>query len=674
MLAIRGTVEKGLVTYGPGVPTFNNIKGELEMRGKDFLLHRMTANFGGSPFSLEGKIADYPLDTPSSYPFEMTISPRQPEVAWLLGKEYGKKLTFAGESKLRLAGEGTTNGYNLSGEWNLTPTAYSYPDLISKPVGRLNILSFKGSINKQEARLASLQYNLAPLSLSVSAGYRFAGKNQLSLNIGSNQFQINEVASLAPAVNKYHPVGKVQAAVHGESQTGKIGDLRWGGNVAFAAFSFKPSEQIKPVSNMNGTVNFTGTTLETSQLIARVGTSTIYCKGSLVGFKNPAVAMAFSAPVLDMADLGLHAPGKEVRLTKVQGNLSLKDRNLQIKSLSGQIGNTTANIKGTVQDISTPKIDINITSTYLKLEDIMLLTGLERTGKKEGTHGGLTVKASIRADSGSAREIEFEKLSTILMIENSILYVQPLEATVFDGHVSGNGRIDLGSSGSPPRYQVSFNLEKVSADRFVQAFGIKKQEINGTLSMQGELTAKGNNSSELKKTALGSLKFKCEKGSLRKFAVLSKIFSILNVSQLFKFHLPDMVSGGMPYNTITAAMAIQDGVVSSQDFYIASNAMNISAVGKVDLVKNEVDATIGVQPLQTVGKVVNRLPVVGWILTGENKTFLTTYFEAKGKLEDPQVKAIPVRSMAKGVFNIFKRVFELPGKLITDTGEVLIGK
>lgn len=674
VLAIRGTVEKGLVTYGPGVPTFNSIKGELEMRGKDFLLNRMTANFGGSPFSLEGKIADYPLNTSSRYPFEMTISPRQNEVAWLLGKEYGKKLTFAGESKLRLSGEGTTNGYNLSGEWNLTPATYSYPDLINKPVGRLNLLSFKGSINKQEARLASLQYNLAPLSLTVTAGYRFAGKNQLDLNIKSNQFQINEVASLAPAASKYHPVGKVQAAVHGESPTGKIGDLRWGGNVAFAAFSFKPSEQIKPVSNMNGTVNFNGTTLETSQLIARVGTSTIYCKGSLVGFTNPAVALTFSAPALDMADLGLHAPGKEVRVTKVQGNIYLKDRNLQIKSLSGQIGNTTASVKGTVQDITNPKIDITVTSTYLELEDIMLLTGLERTGKKEGARGGLTVKASIRADSGSAREIKFEKLSTTLMIENSILYVQPLEATAFDGHVSGKGRIDIDSSGSPPRYQVSFNLEKVSADRFVQAFGIKKQEINGSLSIQGELTAKGNNSTELKKTALGSLKFKCEKGSLRKFAVFSKIFSILNVSQLFKFHLPDMVSGGMPYNTITATMSVQDGIISSQDFYIASNAMNISAVGKVDLVKNEVDATIGVQALQTVGKVVNRLPIVGWILTGEDKTFLTTYFEAKGNLEDPQVKAIPVRSMAKGVFNIFKRVFELPGKLITDTGEVLIGK
>ena len=71
--------------------------------------------------------------------------------------------------------------------------------------------------------------------------------------------------------------------------------------------------------------------------------------------------------------------------------------------------------------------------------------------------------------------------------------------------------------------------------------------------------------------------------------------------------------------------------------------MNISALGKIDLVKNEVDATIGVQPLQTVGKVVNRIPVVGWILTGKGKTFLTAYFEAKGRLEDPVVKAIPVK-------------------------------
>jgi uncharacterized protein YhdP len=135
-----------------------------------------------------------------------------------------------------------------------------------------------------------------------------------------------------------------------------------------------------------------------------------------------------------------------------------------------------------------------------------------------------------------------------------------------------------------------------------------------------------------------------------------------------------MVSGGMPYNKITATFAIKDGVVSSNDLFIDSNAMNISAIGKVDLVKDELDATIGVKPLQTVDKVVSHIPIVGWILTGKNKALITAYFEAKGKLDEPTVKAIPVKSMTKGVFNIFKRVFELPAKLFTDTGEVIIGK
>lgn len=673
VLAIRGTVEKGLVTYGTDVPTFNNIKGELELKGKDFLLNRMSANFGGSPFTMDGKIADYPLDTPSTYPFEMTMTPRQAEVLWLLGKEKGKKLVFGGESKLRLTGNGYTNGYNLSGEWNLTPAEYSYPDLINKPVGRLNLISFKGSIDNHEARLSSLQYNLSPMSLAISAGYRFNGKKQLTLGIKANQFNLNEVAGMIPAISKYQPSGKFQAAIRGESPTGTVSDLTWGGTVAFTGFSFKPSEQIMRISNMNGSIKFSGTAVETSDLAARLGSSTIYCKGNLVGFKNPTVNLAFSAPSLDMADLGLHAPGREVKATKVQGNIALKDNNLQIKSLSAQIGKSIATIKGSVQDISNPKIDIAIISPYLDMKDLMLLLDLEKPAVKTGHQRSINLIASVRADMGRIREFDFEKLTTTILAENRIVYLQPLEMTVFGGHFSGKCRLDLGTNGSPPRYQLGYTMERVSLDRFVQALGIKAEQITGTLSMQGDVTAKGNNNAELKKSALGSFKLKGEKGTIKKFPILSKIFSILNVSQLFKLQFPDMVAGGMPYNSVTASISLQDGIASTQDFSIASNAMNISAVGKADLGKDEVDATIGVQPLQSVGKVVNRLPVVGWILTGGKKTFLTTYFEAKGKMDDPVVKAIPVSSMAKGVFNVFKRVFELPARIVTDTGEVLIG-
>jgi uncharacterized protein YhdP len=202
---------------------------------------------------------------------------------------------------------------------------------------------------------------------------------------------------------------------------------------------------------------------------------------------------------------------------------------------------------------------------------------------------------------------------------------------------------------------------------------VKKQEMTGELSLQGELSAKGESAAEFRQTALGAVKLKVEQGSIRKFSTLSKIFSILNVSQLFKFQLPDMVSGGMPYNKISGDFAIRDGIASTQNLFLDGDAINLSAVGKLDLVRNQLDLNIGVQPLQTVDKVVNRIPIVGWILTGKDRSFITTYFEAKGPIEDPQVTAVPVKSLAKGVLNIFKRVFQLPGRLVTDTGEVMIG-
>jgi uncharacterized protein YhdP len=601
------------------------------------------------------------------------MTPRQPEAAWLLGKEKGRKFTLSGDSILHLTGEGYTSGYNLSGEWDLTPAAYSYPDLINKPAGRPNSLNFKGLLTKEEARLASLNYNLAPMSLTVNGGYRFTDKPNLKVEIRSNRFQVNEVAQLFPAVKTYRPSGIFQAAVHGDTRTGDPADMGWEGTVNFSGVAFKPPEPIKPVSNVTGAIRFHGNTLETSQLAAQLGSSTIYGTGSLAGFDNPTLNLTFSAPVFDMADLGLRAPKGEVRASNVQGSVSLKDNNLLIKSLTGQINKSVITLKGNVQDLRSPKLDLLVTSPNLELADIMLLTELKPVTGKSEQPGRLTLKATVAAETGKIRDIPFEKLAGTFLYEEQILYLQSIELQALGGRVAGRGRIDFGTGGSP-RYQVGFNLTNVAAERLAQVMGIKKQELTGTLSMQGDLSAKGETADDFKRTALGSVKLRIEEGSLQRFAILSKIFSILNLSQLLKFQLPDMVSGGMPFNKITATLEVKDGVVSTDNLFVKSDAINMSAVGKADMTRDELDVTIGVQPLQTVDKVVSRIPIVGWILTGKNHSLVTAYFEAKGKLADPSVTAIPVKSMAKGVFNIFKRVFELPAKLFTDTGEVLTGE
>jgi len=670
VLYIKGRVEKGLVSYGSSVPTFNNIKGILEMKGKDFLLHQMSGNFGTAPFTLEGRITDYPIDKPSGYPFRMTISPGQEELAWLLGKSRGNRIFYNGNASLSLTGEGFTSGYYLSGSWNLTPSAYTYTNLVKKSVGMPSSLNFNLFLSPSEVSLRTLRYTLGPMELDMSAQYPFSSSNRLDLLLNSNLFNISEIAGMIPPINKYQPSGRIQLAMRGETTEIGSGDFKLRGALSIINASVKPTESSKPVSSINGRISFDETTMESSQLTARFGNSTFNGKVSIASFTPLAVNTSFNAPSVDLSDFGI-VQTKPLHIAKVHADLALRDNNLQIKSLSGQVNSSQLDLKGSITDINTPKVDLMVHSQSLDISDILALSELEKK-RQPGDKAAppVSLKAAIKADRGKFRDIHFEKLNATVQVANKIVYLQPLEAAIFGGRLTANGRIDTLST--PNRYQVEFKLAGASGVQIMQQLSLER-ELTGTLSVEGELNTRGESAEELKKSALGSIKIAARNGSIRQFPMLSKVFSILNVSQLFRLKLPDMVSEGMPYNDIKATMSFKDGILSTKDLFVTSNAMNMSFIGSYNYIHDNMDFTLGIQPLQTVDKVVSRIPIVGWILTGKDKALLTTYFEIKGKTNNPQVSAIPVKSLAKGVLDIFKRVFQLPAKLVTDTGEVILG-
>jgi len=671
VLYIKGRAEKGVVSYDSNVPTFNSIKGVLEMKGKDFILHQMSGRFGTAPFTLEGRITDYPLDTPCAYPFTMTISPGHGELAWLLGNSRGSRLTYNGNASLSLKGEGFTSGYHLTGAWNLSPSSYSYDGMVTKPVGVPSSLNFRLDLSPKGATVPAMHYTLGPMALDLTANYPFASGNRIDLSIASNLFNPGEVAPMAPKLARYQPGGRVQIAMEGGKPAADSDDFRWRGSLYMVNATFKPSETMKPVSAINGRIAFDEGSMESSQLTARIGNSTFSGKATISSFNPPQLHATFSSPRIALEDFGL-SPEKPLQISRVRGDLALKDKNLQIRELSGQVNSSHLQLKGAINNLNAPNIDLAVTSTFLNISDLLALGELEPK-RKPGEKGGpdMALKATVRADKGIFREIPFERLSSTLQIANKIIYLHPLDAAIFGGRITAKGRADTLSR--PGRYQVEFKLANASAGQILQHFAVDKKELTGTMSVEGELTARGESAAELKQSALGSVKIAAQHGSIRQFPVLSKVFSILNVSQLFKLRLPDMVSEGMPYNTIKAALAVKDGNLASNDMFIASNAMNMSLIGKYDFVRDNLDLTLGIQPLQTVDKVVSKIPIVGWILTGKDKSFITAYFEIKGKSSDPQVSAIPVKYLGRGVLDIFKRVFQLPAKLVTDTGEVVLG-
>jgi hypothetical protein len=48
-------------------------------------------------------------------------------------------------------------------------------------------------------------------------------------------------------------------------------------------------------------------------------------------------------------------------------------------------------------------------------------------------------------------------------------------------------------------------------------------------------------------------------------------------------------------------------------------------------------------------------------------------FKIGGTWDNPEVTTITAKSIGKGTLDIFKRIFLLPEKLVTDTGDVILG-
>ena len=116
--------------------------------------------------------------------------------------------------------------------------------------------------------------------------------------------------------------------------------------------------------------------------------------------------------------------------------------------------------------------------------------------------------------------------------------------------------------------------EKAVEDIFPKLWQDKKEELK---SMSKKELA------EIKKTLNGNIHIEMHSGNINRFHILSKIFSLLNVYQIFKFKLPDLVTEGMPYNSIIANFEIKNGIAETEDLLIDSDSMRITTVGEIDI-------------------------------------------------------------------------------------------
>jgi len=307
--------------------------------------------------------------------------------------------------------------------------------------------------------------------------------------------------------------------------------------------------------------------------------------------------------------------------------------------------------------LSSPYLDLD---TFFPQRDEKTPLSFEKIGEWL-SHWVTEGKAEVQ--KGSYRNFHFQELKFEMKTEDGKLMIRPFQVKANGGELWGEGWFESASKGI--RFQIRPRLSHMEAAPLLRTLLKKGEEekmlVSGRVYLdQVQLRGEGENFQKVKESLQGGLKIELENGVIERGNILAKIFSILNVAQFFKGRVPDLKTKGLPYQRISATLQVEDGVASTEDLLVDSDAMRITAIGKVDLGKNLIDAKVGVHPLGTVDTLLSNIPIAGYILTGKEKAFLSYVYEVKGDLDDPKIEAIPFKAVGERIIGIFKRLLETP--------------
>ncbi len=189
--------------------------------------------------------------------------------------------------------------------------------------------------------------------------------------------------------------------------------------------------------------------------------------------------------------------------------------------------------------------------------------------------------------------------------------------------------------------------------------GYPQDLIEGEINLDAKLVGVLDNWQD------GYLNVQSSKGRILRMHLLSKIFSVINFTDLFTDEANNNDGRGFAYKKLVFKTHIKDNELIIDEAVIHGEGLNIFARGKMNIVTFEADFTVLIAPLKTLDAIISSVPLVGKVVGGPTATLVTIPVGVKGNLRDPQVTVLPLSAVGEGVVGIVKRTLLLPFNILS---------
>ncbi|OGL39713.1 MAG: hypothetical protein A3C43_05245 [Candidatus Schekmanbacteria bacterium RIFCSPHIGHO2_02_FULL_38_11] len=680
------------------------VKGNISMKDGELIFANLNGTFGKSPLQLtSGKILSI-YKSPELI-LNLKGNTRIYEITEFFKAGFMPKSVSAEARKIQ-SSNGFANlnlsigkllkensPFSYSGELVLNGGSFLYQKL-NFPFYNLNgIVKF----NSDEININNLAAKIKDSRITLKGTIKDYRKNSSSVSLSFNGNISSAVIKPFFGKNseKIKPDGFLELSIKAKGKTispnliGKIDLSEMGYKIGegFSKQKFHPNEL-----SIEGHL-FEKNTLHIDKSTIILGTNELTATGDIYDFKSPSLSISLKSKGFDLKEaqqsfpflfrhdttgklageikiLGKVSDVKELKLSpnfgledvtfkigkfretlnKIDGNITFDKDSLSLSNTDITIGKSRLILNGRISNFKTPKMDFDIKSPSLNLNDFFT----KETADKDKREG---FKFS---------NLELSDLAGRLDYNNGLVSIENLKSKCWDGNIILNGMFDF-SRKNEYRFQFSNETKNNDIKKILGYLGIKDSDMRGKIDIKGNLGSLGENGEEIKNNLNGNISIDSKNGKIKKTGlnIFSKVLTFFNVFKWHEFWIKDVQVNGMPYKNLTGDFLIKNGIVSTENLFLDGNAMKISAIGSIDIPKGTIDMKLGVQPLSTVDTIVSNIPVIGYILGGENKSIVIAHFKVTGDLKNPDVESIPIQSLGTGILGIFKRIFTYPKYLIS---------
>lgn len=377
---------------------------------------------------------------------------------------------------------------------------------------------------------------------------------------------------------------------------------------------------------------------------------------------------------LTTKNAGFQLDSSDLLIKKANTHIELAGQDAKIETMTMIVNDQQLSLSGNISNPVEPKVQLLITSPTLDLGRLIPHKGADAPASKPIKNQGskqqpaparktaktelppmarkLTADLQVQADQGQFRRIQFRNLDLKALYNQGVVEKFDLNFGTEKGQVKTNGSIDLRDL-NQIAFMEDHDISGIDLERLASVYDIEKLPITGPMAVKGQLQGRtGKDVKALLGSLDGHLKMDMGPGHLKEIGRLGhlfgKIFSLASLQSIFSGRmLKDLSGDGVRYNIINADTTITKGTLNN-NIHLGSDAMNVNSQGTVDLVNETIKTKAVLEPLATVNKALDFVPILGKAASN----LIKVRIDVEGPLEDPKVRASQIKQVGTAVESI----------------------